>query len=306
MGRRRTRPARSWRRARSPARPTSPAEGHRRGHRPPSPVGADDGADGCAGVEPGSAGIGDTLSEESGATGEPAGRVGRPPYRPRPLTGDRRPTRAGRCRRRRPGRPARRSGRRSTRAAGRSAPATTPAKASRLDAPETVNTASRARAMAGEGEGDPVVGIVGRGVLVGHHQDGGVGDVEGGGSREQRGGVAVGSQSQVDEVEGRERCDDRLVVGGRRRRGPRRYMGWSEPTGADHGRAGSRRPSGGWSRGGRAARTARHPGRRRRRPGQPGARSAHLGQPPVARLGGGPAREERGRSGPDGVAATVE
>ena len=26
---------------------------------------ADDGADGCAGVEPGSAGIGDTLSEES-------------------------------------------------------------------------------------------------------------------------------------------------------------------------------------------------------------------------------------------------
>ena len=55
----------------------------------------------------------------------------------------------------------------STRAAGRSAPADTPAKASRLDAPDTVKTTSRARAMAWQGEGDPVVGVAAVGVAVG-------------------------------------------------------------------------------------------------------------------------------------------
>ena len=63
---------------------------------------------------------------------------------------------------------------------------------------------------AGEGEGHPRVGVATGRVLVHHDEPAGVG-VEAGRAREERGGVAVGAEAEVDHVEAAELAEPQLV-----------------------------------------------------------------------------------------------
>ena len=167
---------------------------------------------------------------------------------------------------------------------GRSSPARIRSTASRFSAPATVTITSRARAIAGKvkvrrgcGCASSPVATTSRSV-----------SAERGAAGEQRRGVAVGSEAEVHDVDRRRGPDD-VVVHARGLLDRQRAGTSGAPRGPTPRRATRAGPCPRWSRGGRAARSARRRSTRRPPTTRP-ARRATRGSTPR------PSRRPRARS----------